>query len=153
MKKKLFENIGNNTFKIIKHLNESEFDQCDEAKVEGYRLSPQERKSISKNLHVFPELNGLKMVDSFTSTLGLISKALNPYQKDDIVVEKDKRFAPVEFELDLVTGDILLGKEGSRLLTFSKDDKQVGNSRISFSWYNTVNDQYNPRYEVTVYVT
>jgi hypothetical protein len=113
-------------------------DQYDEAKVEGYRITPQEKKLIAKNLEVFPELKGLKKLESFKSTLGLISKALDA----------------AGFELDMVTGDILLGEKGTRLLTFSKKGgESVGNSRINFTWENLSGDQFNPRYEVIAYVS
>ena len=118
--------------------DEYEPDQYDEAKVEGYRITPQEKKLIAKNLEVFPELKGLKKLESFKSTLGLISKALDA----------------AGFELDMVTGDILLGQKGTRLLTFSKKGgESVGNSRINFTWENLSGDQFNPRYEVIAYVS
>lgn len=114
-------------------------DQYDESKkTEGHRITPQEKKLIAKNLEVFPELKGLKKLESFKSTLGMISKSLDA----------------AGFELDMVTGDILLGQKGTRLLTFSKKGgESVGNSRISFTWENLSGDQFNPRYEVIAYVS
>jgi len=115
-------------------------DRYDESKkkTDEYRITPPEKKLIAKNLEVFPELKGLKKLESFKSTLGLISKALDA----------------AGFELDMVTGDILLGQKGTRLLTFSKKGgESVGNSRINFTWENLSGDQFNPRYEVIAYVS
>lgn len=122
-------------------------DQYDESKVNGYTITAKEKKLIAKNLEAFPELKGLKKLESFKSTLGMISKALND----------------VGFELDMVTGDILLGQKGSRLLTFSRSEveafgrilpsESVVNSRINFTWENLNRDQFDPKYEVIAYLT
>jgi hypothetical protein len=130
--------------------DEYEPDQYDEAKgngYNGYRITSKEKKLIAKNLEVFPELKGLKKLESFKSALGLISKSLDA----------------AGFELDMVTGDILLGQKGTRLLTFSKSEvesfgrkmpsESVVNSRINFTWENLSGDQFNPRYEVIAYVS
>jgi hypothetical protein len=58
----------------------------------------------------------------------------------------------VGFQLDMVTGDLLLGEKGQRLLPYSRksidpktDPIQIQNSRISFTWENMNPDKFGPK--------
>jgi len=68
------------------------------------------------------------------------------------------------FNLQMVTGDMILGPQGNILLPFSRkgenpfvDGPEIENSRISFTWENLekVEDgfQVKKRYEIIAYLT
>jgi hypothetical protein len=116
----------------------------------GYKLSSKEKKSISTELAKHPELSGNKKFNrqgGKSEALSIINKALNS----------------CGFELDMVTGDLLLGEKGSRLLRISKSEvesfgrkmpsESVYNSGISFSWENLNSDKFNPNIEIIAYLT
>jgi len=67
----------------------------------------------------------------------------------------------VGYELNMVTGDILLGEKGSRLLGYRKysdatqpfeEHPEIVNSRISFNWeLLRTDEQGDPVYEILAY--
>jgi hypothetical protein len=100
------------------------------------KITQPERKRISNEFHKHPELGGTKKVDSLGKVLTIITQALDV----------------VGFQLDMVTGDLLLGEKGQRLLPYSRksidpktDPIQIQNSRISFTWENMNPDKFGPK--------
>ena len=95
----------------------------------------------------FPVLGGTFKVSKPSEALAFIHRALHS----------------VGFELDMVTGDILIGDKGQKLLPFSRipenpasEGEQITNSRISFNWEVTSVSPKNPldkKVEVVAYVT
>lgn len=136
MKKQIFENIGGNKFKLS--FNEAESDGT---------LKANERRAINNEITKHKELDGNVKVDSLGKALTVLTNAL------------DK----VGYNLDMVTGDILLGDKGSRLLTFRRkstspdpftEGTEIENSRISFNWEVTSTDDAGlKRYEVVAYAS
>jgi hypothetical protein len=117
---------------------------------EGYKLTQQERTKINNKFHSKGELGGNIKLDKKEKALTTINLILNEFG----------------FELDMVTGDILMGEKGGRLLTFRKktsgedpfsEGPEVINSKISFNWENMERPQMEsnkfPRWEVVAYVT
>ena len=109
-----------------------------------YKISPKEKNLISKELHK-PEthavLGGTKKIESVGRAITIITNALQN----------------VGFHLNMVTGDILLGDKGSRLLSYTKkstnpdpfiEGPEVVNSRISITWEKMSNG-----FEIIAYVT
>lgn len=93
------------------------------------RISPGERNKIGKafaaagldgNGHFEKKEHGLQAITKVLDSLG--------------------------FQLDMVSGDIIMGDQGSRNLTFRRkndagqdpftEKEEIGNSRIVFTWYN-----------------
>lgn len=113
------------------------------------RITSSERKKISNELHKFSVLQGTEKVHKPGAAIKYITQALNA----------------VGFQLDLVTGDILMGDKGQRLLTYSRlprdpkpfsEGAQITNSRISFSWDVTSVSPTNnleKQFEIIAYVT
>ena len=146
-----YEGILGRIHKIIGVVRESDIKEIveeilNEIGESGYRLTPKEKKLISNEMGKYKELGGnikFNRQGGKGVAIGIISKALSA----------------VGFELDMVTGDILLGEKGNRLLSFSRSgigempSVPVVNSRISFSWENLSGDQFNPNIEVIAYVT
>lgn len=118
-----------------------------EATNSGYKITPKERNIIRKSMDKYPELKGNKKYDregGKTLAVQLISRCLEE----------------VGFQLDMVTGDMLIGEKGNRLLPYSKvsfepntEASPVGNSRINFAWENLSGGKFNPSYEIIAYVT
>ena len=67
------------------------------------------------------------------------------------------------FQLDMVSGDMIMGDQGSRNLSFRRKndpgqdpftEKQgIENSRIVFSWYNRSQLGSNPNFEILAYAS
>jgi hypothetical protein len=72
--------------------------------VQAGRINASDRKKISDEMHKYPVLGGNEKVHNPDKAIKYVAKAL-----DD-----------AGFSLDMVTGDILLGDKGQRLLPFSK---------------------------------
>lgn len=103
------------------------------------KITASERRKLSNAFHKYPELEGNKKVESLGQGLSVIHMCL-----DDL-----------GFELDMVTGDMLLGQSGSRNFTYRRKDptgmsKEIENSRIVFTWTN-LGDEFNKRYEIVAY--
>ena len=115
--------------------------------VQAGRIDASERRKIANELHKYPVLQGNEKVHKPSEALKYITKALND----------------AGFQLNMVTGDILLGDKGQRLLSFSRapnpmyvspemaldagdrsmagslysgseEGEEITNSRISFAW-------------------
>ena len=127
--------------------NALSFDKDRLTEISGGKISPAERRKIAAQIYKFPVLGGNVKVSKPSEALKFIQQAL------------DK----VGFQLDMVSGDMLLGDKGSRLLPYSRtpvnptdEGEQVGNSRISFTWEATSvspTNSLDKKFEVTVYVT
>jgi hypothetical protein len=137
MKNKLFENVGGNKFKLS--FNEAESEET---------LKADERRAINNEIHKHGELGGNIKVDSLGKALTVLTKALDS----------------VGYTLDMVTGDLLLGDKGTRMLTFRRkstnpdpyvEGPEIENSRISFNWEVTSKESdYGPKkYEVVAYTS
>jgi hypothetical protein len=103
------------------------------------KISSAERSKLANAFHKFPELGGNKKLESLGQGLSIIHKCLDEFG----------------FELDMVTGDMLLGQSGSRNLPYRRKDpngnsREIENSRIAFSWTN-LGDEFNKRYEIIAY--
>lgn len=111
------------------------------------KISQLDRKKISNQMHKFPVLGGNAKVSNPSEALKFIQQALSNSG----------------FQLDMVTGDILLGDKGRRLLPFSRiptnpssDGDPVGNSRIAFNWEVTSvspTNSLDKKFEIIAYVT
>ena len=106
-------------------------------------ISDTDRKKIYSAFHRHPELGGNKKLENKEKALNIINDELQS----------------CGFYLELVTGDILLGPKGSRLLPFCRsganaedDGILIENSRISFNWEN-LGTWEDPSYEVVVYLS
>lgn len=127
--------------------NALSFDKDRLNEVSGGKITPSERRKIGSQIYKFPVLGGNIKVSKPSEALAFLHRALHA----------------VGFELDMVTGDILLGDKGSRLLPFSRtpvnpsdDGESIENSRISFTWEVTSvspTNSLDKKFEVTVYVT
>lgn len=136
MKNKLFENVGGNKFKLS--FNEAENDST---------LKANERKAINDEITKHKELDGNLKVDSLGKALTILTNALDS----------------VGYNLDMVTGDLLLGDKGNRSLIFRRkststdpfvEGTEIENSRISFNWEVTSTDDSGlKRYEVVAYAS
>jgi hypothetical protein len=116
MNNKLFENIGGNKFKMS-------FSEA----ISEATLKANERKAINNAIHKREELGGKIKVDSVGQAINILAKVL-----DD-----------VGYTLGMVSGDLILGDKGSRMLSFSRkstnpdpqiEGQEITNSRISFNW-------------------
>lgn len=94
----------------------------------GNRLDSKERRRLQNAIHADPILGGNQKVDK-------VSRAITPLTN---------ALAKAGFNLDMVTGDILLGDKGSRQLRYSRkpvdgsdlftEGEPITNSLISFTW-------------------
>ena len=111
------------------------------------RISASERNKISKQLGASPVLQGNEKVHKPSEGIKYVVQALDR----------------VGFQLDMVTGDILLGDKGQRLLPFfrksvtpNQEGEPIQNSRISFTWEVTSVSSTNSldkKFEIIAYVT
>lgn len=115
---------------------------------ENPKLTKKERIRIQSAFHKNKILGGNIKVDS----------------KGKALQEIGKELSRCGFTLDMVTGDLILGPQGMRLLPFSRKSKNpyiegtpIENSRISFTWENlepldgTV--EVKKSYEIIAYLT
>jgi len=112
-------------------------------------LSKPERTSISNSFHKDPILSGNDKVRSLGQAVSRLSQVMSDHG----------------FVLDMVSGDLLLGEKGSRLLSFRRalppgsdafsEGPEVENTRVSFNWdnLNDMNRTLSKSYEVIVYLT
>ena len=111
-------------------------------------INKKERIKIQNALHKSNILGGNTKVDSISKGLWEVGNALES----------------CGFNLQMVTGDMILGPQGNILLPFSRkgenpfvDGPEIENSRISFTWENLekVEDgfQAKKRYEIIAYLT
>lgn len=150
MKESNLKNLINEV--IAETLKESNYFTLEDFKPDKsgeYKISSKERNLLNAALTKFPQLTGNKKYDregGKSSAIGLIGSIL------------DK----CGFTLDMVSGDLILGQKGNRLLSFRKkvesndpfvEGLEVVNSRISFTWENLSNDQYKPNYQILAYVS
>jgi hypothetical protein len=99
------------------------------------RLTQSERQKISKEMHKYPELGGNTKVSRLGAAIGLITKAL-----DD-----------AGFDLDMVTGDTLLGAKGNRLLTFRRKPTRVKARDAEYVTHDMALDAGDRSLEGTLY--
>ena len=114
--------------------------------VEGYsyKIGTPEKNNISKILAKYG-LDGNGRFGNPSKGVSALAKALDE----------------AGFHLGMVSGDILLGDEGSRLLTYHKysdstkefeEHPEVSNSRIAFNWTKLGTDKEgNPVFEIQTY--
>jgi len=137
MNNKLFENIGGNKFKM----------SFNEATSEA-TLKANERKAINNAIHEHKELGGNIKVDGIGKAINILAAALDS----------------VGYTLGMVSGDLILGDKGSRMLSFSRkstnpdpyiEGQEITNSRISFNWEVTSKESdYGPKkYEIVAYAS
>ena len=110
--------------------------------VQSSNIAASERRKIANEMHKHPELGGNVKVDRLGKALTLIGQALDR----------------AGFQLDMVTGDLLLGDKGQRTLPYSRKSnhpdpfqagEEVSNSRIAIAWDKLGGNTY----EVVAYVT
>ena len=110
------------------------------------RISPKERNLISKEFSKVG-LDGNGRFASLSQGLHAITNVLSSFG----------------FNLDMVTGDSILGDNGVRNLFYRRandegadpftEKPEIKNSRISFSWHNFSTSGQPPRYEILAYPT
>ena len=111
-------------------------------------INKKERIKIQNALHKSNVLGGNTKVDSISKGLFEVGNALDA----------------CGFNLQMVTGDMILGPKGNILLSFSRkgensfvDGVEIENSRISFTWENLekVDGGFEgkKRYEIIAYLT
>lgn len=111
-------------------------------------INKKERIKIQNALHKSNILGGNTKVDSISKGLWEVGNALES----------------CGFNLQMVTGDMILGPQGKILLPFSRkrenpfvDGPEIENSSISFTWENLENlengVQVKKRYEIIAYLT
>jgi hypothetical protein len=111
-------------------------------------INKKERIKIQNALHKSNVLGGNTKVDSISKGLFEVGNALDA----------------CGFNLQMVTGDMILGPKGNILLSFSRkgensfvDGVEIENSRISFTWENLEKVdggfESKKRYEIIAYLT
>ena len=111
-------------------------------------INKKERIKIQNALHKSNVLGGNTKVDSISKGLFEVGNALDA----------------CGFNLQMVTGDMILGPKGNILLSFSRkgensfvDGVEIENSRISFTWENLEKVEGGfegkKRYEIIAYLT
>ena len=111
-------------------------------------INKKERIKIQNALHKSNVLGGNTKVDSISKGLFEVGNALDA----------------CGFNLQMVTGDMILGPKGNILLSFSRkgensfvDGVEIENSRISFTWENLEKVyggfEGKKRYEIIAYLT
>lgn len=118
----------------------------EDGEVKMDRLLPKEKTLISK---AFAKV-GLDGNGRFES----VSKGLHAVT--DVL-------SALDFNLDMVSGDMILGEKGQRNLSFRRandpgadpftEKPEIRNSRIAFVWENLAGPGEDPRYEILVYPT
>ena len=109
-----------------------------------YKVSTKDKRNISKSLEKYG-LDGNGRFGNPSKGISTLSKALDE----------------AGFQLDMVSGDILLGDKNTRLLIYRKvsettkefeEHPEVTNSRISYTWELLRTDEDgNPVYEILAY--
>lgn len=142
MKKKLFEHIGGNTFKII-----SEESGADKMRKNDHKITNNERRDINKKF-VNLGLDGNGRFEKKEHGLLAITNALDS----------------LGFILDMVTADRIMGDSG-RIdnLTYRRindpgadpftEKPEIINSRIVFSWYNKSQPGQPTNFEILAYAS
>lgn len=109
------------------------------------KIKSSDRAKISNALHTKPELGGTIKLDKKEKALTIINDVLSK----------------IGYQLDMVSGDILLGDKGTRLLPYRRQIKsedpftegpEIENSRISFTWENLGTPEQK-KFEIIAYAT
>lgn len=108
------------------------------------RISPREKKLMSQAFNKVG-LDGNGRFQSVSQGLRAVTDALSS----------------LGFNLDMVTGDMVLGEKGQRQLSFRRtndpgadpftEKPMIKNSRIAFVWENLSGEGATPRYEILAY--
>jgi hypothetical protein len=99
------------------------------------RINAAERKKISNELHKYPVLGGNEKVHKPSEALKYVTKALDA----------------AGFQLEMVTGDILLGDKGQRLLPFRRESSRVQTREKQYVTHDMALDAEDPSLEGTLY--
>ena len=115
-----------------------------EKKVDESKISPREKKIMSQTFSKMG-LDGNKRFESVSKGLHAVTSVLHA----------------MGFNLDMVSGDMIMGQKGQRNLTFRRSNDEgadpftekpeIKNSRIAFVWENLSNEGQTPRYEILAY--
>ena len=117
--------------------------------VESPTINKKERIKITNHIHSSKMLGGNLKVDSISKGLHEVGNILDS----------------CGYNLEMVTGDMIMGEKGSILLKFSRktdnpfiEGVEIENSRISFSWENLElpdkdGFQSKKKYEILAYLT
>lgn len=117
--------------------------------VESPTINKKERIKITNHIHSSKMLGGNLKVDSISKGLQEVGNILDS----------------CGYNLQMVTGDMIMGEKGSILLAFSRktdnpfiEGVEIENSRISFSWENLElpdkdGFQSKKKYEILAYLT
>ena len=117
--------------------------------VESPTINKKERIKITNHIHSSKMLGGNLKVDSISKGLQEVGNILDS----------------CGYNLEMVTGDMIMGEKGSILLAFSRktdnpfiEGVEIENSRISFSWENLESPdkdgfQSKKKYEILAYLT
>lgn len=149
--KKVYEEMMSNLLEKRNEYLENLFEEQEDMQnfvIDSPKLSKRERIKITNQIHKSKMLGGNLKVDS-------ISKALH---------ELGNVLDLCGFNLDMVTGDTVMGPQGNALLVFRRktenpfiEGQEIENSRISFTWENLepLEDgaEIKKRYEILAYLT
>ena len=120
-----------------------------DSNIESPKLSKKERIKITNQIHGSKMLGGNMKVDSISKGLHEVGNILNS----------------CGYNLEMVTGDMIMGEKGNILLKFSRktdnpfiEGIEIENSRISFAWENLElpdkdGFQSKKKYEILAYLT
>lgn len=104
------------------------------------KATVKDKNKASKGIHNNPALGGVGRFKSLSQAISALTQALDSQG----------------FSLGMVTGDLLLGDQGSRQLEYGHNNNNpFENSRILFSWENMLPESSFPdkSFEVVCYPT
>ena len=146
----LKESFGLLKKKVVEEKNkDADIETSDLSLVESPTINKKERIKITNHIHSSKMLGGNLKVDSISKGLHEVGNILDS----------------CGYNLEMVTGDMIMGEKGSILLKFSRktdnpfiEGVEIENSRISFSWENIESPdkdgfQSKKKYEILAYLT
>jgi hypothetical protein len=146
----LKESFGLLKKKVVEEKNkDADIETSDLSLVENPKINKEERIKITDHIHSSKMLGGNLKVDSISKGLQEVGNILDS----------------CGYNLEMVTGDMIMGEKGSILLKFSRqtdnpfiEGVEIENSRISFSWENIESPdkdgfQSKKKYEILAYLT
>jgi hypothetical protein len=146
----LKESFGLLKKKVVEEKNkDADIETSDLSLVENPKINKKDRIKITNHIHGSKMLGGNLKVDSISKGLHEVGNILDS----------------CGYNLEMVTGDMIMGEKGSILLKFSRktdnpfiEGVEIENSRISFSWENIESPdkdgfQSKKKYEILAYLT
>ena len=149
--KKVYEEMMSNLLEKRNEYLENLFEEQEDMQnfvIDSPKISKRERINITNQISKSKMLGGNLKVKSVGEGLHEIKNILDS----------------CGFNLDMISGDMVMGPEGNALLTFRRktdnpviEGQEIENSRISFTWENLepLEDgaEIKKRYEILAYLT